>query len=199
MHAIATLATTTVTLYNVVDPSVPTSLPFSVPSPSVTIQAIGTALNGETTYAVEEVESVFVDAGIPSTYTTDPVTVYATIVEDATHKVVDLTYPTTGLSNGASLHEHESCTFDENGTGTCADVFEEVAPGGSSSTTFTISGTGTMTGFYTITATGAVTTDTTSAKANAALPSGPRLISRESCIGWGFFAVGALSSWALLL
>ncbi|KAG6824105.1 hypothetical protein H0H93_002556, partial [Arthromyces matolae] len=118
------------------------------------------------------------------------------IVEDATHKVVDITYPTASPF-GDVLQDHEDCTFDANGAGSCVGVIEQVVPG-SSTSTFTLTATGTLSPIYTLTATDAVPTSTTSAKTNAALPSGPRFI-RESCIGWGLFAVGTFSAWVLLL
>ncbi|KAG6811777.1 hypothetical protein H0H93_014257, partial [Arthromyces matolae] len=218
------------------------SVPFPEPSPFVTVQAIGTASNGETTYAVDEIQSVYVDVGIyttpvtsdgivfsatvtvPSTYTTDPVTVSGIIVEDATHKVVDLTYPTAFAFEDV-LHDHEDCTFDANGGGSCVGLIEQLVAD-SVTTTFTLTATGTLSPFYTITAaTDAVltsdtaansatnakptssvtitntvpvsTTSTTSATPNAARPG--RRFASESCIGWSLFAVGTFSAWVLLL
>ncbi|KAG6846225.1 hypothetical protein H0H93_015291, partial [Arthromyces matolae] len=180
----------------------------------------------------DEIQSVYVDVGIyttpvtsdgivysatvtvPSTYTTDPVTVSGIIVEDATHKVVDLTYPTAFAFEDV-LHDHEDCTFDANGGGSCVGLIEQLVAD-SVTTTFTLTATGTLSPFYTVTAaTDAVptsdsaadsaitntvpvsTTSTTSPTPNAARPG--RRFARESCIGWSLFAVGTFSAWVLLL
>ncbi|KAG6819362.1 hypothetical protein H0H93_012545 [Arthromyces matolae] len=133
--------------------------------PSTTIYAIATAANGETTYAYEEVQSVFLDVAVfgdPAgtgpfvtnlrTYTSDPLTRHATLVEDATHMVIDIVFPTPDPMRG-DLALHSDCNFKKNGTGTCVEVAED--RGNTSTGTFTNTFTyqGPLAAIYTITTT----------------------------------------------
>ncbi|KAG6843411.1 hypothetical protein H0H93_001116 [Arthromyces matolae] len=168
----------------------------------MTMHAIGTASNGETTYAIDEVQSIFVDVNaieassvtstVASTYTTEPFTRHATLVEDATHRVYDIAYPTGDPAGPLVIHD--DCSLDGNGTGQCVDVLQYpgIFP---TPTTLTVTyAPGPLTPIYTITVPDATAT---SAKPNGTISGRGHL--REALIGWFMAVAGVLSAGVLLL
>ncbi|KAG6818868.1 hypothetical protein H0H93_000775 [Arthromyces matolae] len=191
----------TVTIYRPIE----SGAPVEVVSEFMTLQAIGTATNGATTYAVELVESVYIDKfnrpsyttsngiqeTISSTFTTTvtlptPTTYFETIVQDATHWVYSKD-PQASQTPEDTIGEVLECSFDGLTNATCVLIgWNEDSTTTQSTITQTVTGV-TMTPWYTL-----VVSDTK--KGN-----GAALISGPGTVGWGLISFGLFSAWIIPL